>query len=590
MCHHEGTDSGLSDTQVNFITETYNPMRIISYLAIAVAAFVSVHTTAATLVDGDDWSLPAWVVPTSDYVFFNENSNAALNINNHVIDVTWKQINPAQGVYSQTNTAIWTEVIPGGSTFSFDSFANQKALPGHYWLRIWLSGEQWIPSWVLSECNIPQNQRWLDHSQQDWHRPLWNTCVWGFAKVMYQQVFQSWGVAGDPNFEFAYVPGGFFYAEFDFDVMWAAFQDGSVSTLELLAWLADIRTSLTTIMGDQSRKLMYTGQDYPFAFQNKNNGAFELHARDAVNSGMGIRNGITEVFNFHLNETPAYGSHIQQDGHVSIDENAIVHRNNHVIGNENECFNACGFSTIDPYYAVVMANLKALQLRSTHLLVEPTDSYLTDFPQHWNWVQNELGKKISNAPDAWVALREYEDKFFIDNAPSNDINWINKPWLHNFERWLIQKDIPPNGMSTRGSDVRINVLHPDNGTSFEGRMTDRSSNQDYLYFFVDDNFTFGNSSNLQLKITFLDTGSALWQLQFQNNKGQLVSDTVTNTNTNTIRTATFDLPDADFDNGMPGAADFRIYNGGSSDIEIRFARLIRLEQPTGIIVFSDSFE
>jgi len=547
-------------------------------------------SNAATITNGDDWSLPAWAAPTSDYVFFNENNAPSLNINNHVIDLTWKQINPSQGVYSKTNTATWTEVVSGGSTFNFDSYNDQIALPGHYWLRIWLSGEQWIPGWVLTDCNIPTTQRWLDHSQQDRHIPLWNTCVWNHAKTMYTQVLQNWGIKDDANMEFIYVPGGFFYGEFDFDVMWAAFQDGSVTSTELLSWLAEIRTSLLAIMGNQAKKLMYTGQDYPFDFQNEANGAFELHARDAVSAGMGIRNGITELFNFHLNETPAYGSHIQTDGHVTIDESYIVHRENHVIGNENECFNACGFSTPDPYYAVVMSNLKALQLRSTHLLVETDDSYLNQYADHWNWVRHELGKKANNAPDAWVLLREYEDRFFVDNTPTNDINWTDKPWLHNFERWLVQKDITPDGISRRGSVVRTNVLDADNGTSYEGRMTNRANGQDYLYFYVQDNFAIGSSLNMQIKVTYLDTATTSWQLQYRNTAGALISESVTNTNEGTKKTATFDLTAANFDNAMTGNADFRIYNGGQNDIEIQFVRLIRLTAPQNDVVFLNGFE
>ena len=550
---------------------------------------LSLSLFAATITEGDDWSLPTWVTPASDYVFFNENNAPAFNINNHVIDLTWKQINPAQGVYSQTNTASWTEVVAGGSTFNFDSYNNQKALPGHYWLRIWLSGEQWVPTWVLTDCGIPTTQRWLDQSQQDRHIPLWNTCVWDHAKTMYTEVLQNWGIKDDPKMEFIYVPGGFFYGEFDFDVMAAAFQDGAVTTNTLLNWLSDIRSSLTSIMGNQAKKLMYTGQDYPFEFQNTA-GAFELHAKQAVDAGMGVRNGISELFNFHLNETPAYGSHIQTDGHVTIDENYIVHTQNHVIGNENECFNACGFTTVDPYYAVVMSNLKALQLRSTHLLVETADSYMTQYATHWNWVRHELGKKVNNAPDAWVSLREYEDRFFVGNSPTNDINWTNKPWLHNFERWLVQKDIVPDGMSKRGGDIRVNVLDTDNGTSYEGRSTDRVTNQDYLYFFVQDNFALGDTPSVQIKVTYLDAGTTQWQLHYRNTSGQVVTDTVTNSNSNITKTATFDLINANFDNGMTGNADFRVYNGGVNNIEVTFVRLIRMVEPLGETVFSNGFE
>ncbi len=549
--------------------------------------FLGVFSTqAATISNGDDWSLPSWVTPANDYVFFNEVLDAGFHINNHVIDLTWKQINPANGVYSKTATASWND-FGSGDSFFFDSYTNQLALGGHYWLRIWLSGEDWVPPWVLTDCAIPSTQRWLDHSQQQRHIPLWNSCVWNHAKTMYNHVFNVWGVKNDSQMEFIYVPGGFFYGEFDFDVMWAAFNDNTVTAAQLLTWLADIRTSLTNMMGSKKGKLMYTGQDYPFDFSGNPYAEFELHATKAVDAGMGVRNGISELFNFHLNETPAYGSHIQQNGHVSIDENYTVHRDNHVIGNENECYNACGFTTSDPYYAVVMSNLKALQLRSTHLLVETVDSYMSQYANHWDWVEKELAKNATNAADAWVALREYEDTFFANSTPAHNINWNNKPWLHNFERFLMQIDIPPNGMSQRGTDIRSNVLDADNGTSYEGRKTKHSSGQDYLYFFVQDNFAKGLSPNMQLKVTYLDAGSALWQLQYRNNLGQIVSENVQNTNSNTLKTATFDFNQANFANGMTGNADFRLYNGGVSDIEVKFVRLIRLLNP---IIFKNGFE
>ncbi len=570
-------------------------MKTLKFLLCGLGAVIAHPVSqAASISNGDDWSLPAWVTAASDYVFFSEETSPAFHVNTHVIDVTWRQLNPAPGVYSQTLSDSWSEV-GSGEVFNFASFADQRAATGHYWLRIWLSGEQWAPAWVLNDCNIPASQRWLDHSQQDRHIPLWNACIWNHAKNLYRTVLQDWGVRSDPRFELAYVPGGFYYTEFDFDVMWAAFQDGVTSTTALLDWLADIRQSLVAIADgensdssdDYHHKLVYTGQDYPFDFIGTGFGAFELHAGAATAAGMGVRSGITELFNFHMNETPAYGAHIQPDGHVSIDESAPVHAGNQVIGNENECYTSCGFNTNDPYYAVVMSNLKALQLRTNRLYVVPTDSYMADYPDHWHWVEKELGKKADNAPDAWVALREYEDRFWVNDDPANTINWNGKPWLHNFERWLVQKDQPPDGQSRRGSDVRSNVLDPDNGTAYEGRQTDRASGQDYLYFFVQDNFAQGPVHDLQIKVTYLDTNNANWQLQYRTANGQMSSQQVANGNSGLRKTATFTLPQALFDNSLTGGADFRLYNGGQSDIEVLFVRLIWQNDP---IIFRHGFE
>ena len=42
---------------------------------------------------------------------------------------------------------------------------------------------------------------------------------------------------------------------------------------------------------------MYTGEDYPFGPWGTDD---DLYARRAVDAGMGIRNGISELYNFHV--------------------------------------------------------------------------------------------------------------------------------------------------------------------------------------------------------------------------------------------------------------------------------------------------
>lgn len=540
--------------------------------------------TAIPIVEGDDWSLPAWSTPLDDRRFYSEEASPADHVNVRVIDISWRQVNPSPGLFSMTNSG-------SAAGMNFPPLQDQLAVDGPYWLRVWVTGEDWAPAWVKSDCGITTT--WPDHDGQANHLPIWNPCVWGHAKDLFRQLFLGWNLISDPELLFVQVPGGFYYTEFDFDIPFQAAASGDLDFATFDAWFHQAMADLVAIANGENNdgnddfawKLVYTGEDYPF--DDTWNGATNLFARDAVQAGMGIRNGITELFNFHLNHTPAYGAAIAQDGHIVIDENWPLLRDRRIIGAENECYTSCGYQVSDLYYAIRLSNLKALQMRTKHLYVVPQDSYLTSYPDHWNWVRHELGKQRENAPDAWVALRTAQDRYWMDD---NSHTWNGAPWVHNLERWLVQKDVSSGGMTRRGTDHRVNEVDPDNGESWEGRLTDHANGQDYFYFFVDDVFANDPGQQWQLKVTYVDEGSSSWRVEYPDSSSLVESDPVPRTNSGLVKTATIDLPGARFSNSLPGDSDFRIYNGGSEDLEIRFVRLIRLRPPATSVVFADGFE
>lgn len=537
-----------------------------------------------SITNGDDWSIPAWSTPLDEYRFYSEELSPSEQINVHVIDLSWRQINPQFGVFSRTNTG-------SAAGMTFDSLDNQLALPGKYWLRIWVSGEDWAPAWVKTDCAITTT--WPDHDNQANHLPIWNACVWGHIKNMYRQVLNVWGLGADDNMLFAHIPGAFYYTEFDFDVVFLAATQSGLSFATFDSWFHSAMPELVAIANgensdpgdDYAYKLVYTGEDYPF--DDTFNGGTNLFARDAVQTGMGIRNGITELFNFHLNHTPAYGAAIANDGHIVIDENWPLLTDKRIIGAENECYNACGYSVNDLYYAIKMSNLKALQMRTKNLYVVPGDSYLSNYPEHWAWVRDQLGKQRTTSADAWVSLRTAKDQYWVDDTSHT---WNGAPWVRNLERWLVQKDIAPDGMSQQGTDHRVNEVDVDNAESYEGRKTNHAAAQDYLYFYIDDIFASDQNQLWQLKVTYIDNSLAQWRIEYPGPAGMLHSATVNQNNSATLKTASFDLPNARWDNSLTHNADFRIYNGGSNDIEVQYVRLVRTQQPQFELIFSDHFE
>ena len=168
----------------------------------------------------------------------------------------------------------------------------------------------------------------------------------------------------------------------------------------------------------------------------------------AVDAGIGIRNGITEEFNFHLNEAPAYGSHVQPDGHLVVDETLPVHDGTRVVATENECFTDCGFTSKDPEYVVRQANLKALQLRMNWVYVVPGPSDMVQYAPHWDWVRLSLGQTAATSADAWADLRDAEDTYWNAGSGEGDgpftsrAAWRDRPFVRNLERWLVQVDVP----------------------------------------------------------------------------------------------------------------------------------------------------
>ncbi|MCA8959742.1 MAG: dockerin type I repeat-containing protein [Planctomycetes bacterium] len=528
----------------------------------------STGPVVATVADGFDWSLPTAAMPAPNSGFFSEFADPAFDVNLRALDVTWRQLEPTPGAFSMTQTG-------AAQGMPFASFGDQLAAPGDFWMRLWTSAVDWAPTWLPSTCGVTAVG--TDYDGQA-HLPIWNPCVWDSILDIYREVFIVQGLRSDPRLRFVYVPGAFTWCEFDFDIINEAVDAGLLTQPEFDAWFAQMVGDLVDIFNgentdpadDYADKLVFTGEDYPFG-PDAWGTLDDLYAHDAVVGGMGIRTGITELSNFHLNHVPSYGTTIATDGHMVTDSAWPLLDGSRVIATENECYNACGFSTTDPEYAVVMSNLKALQLRVNWLYVVPDDSYMAEYPAHWDFVRRSLGHDAGSSVDAWVALREFEDRYWIDDDAHD---WDGRPWVHNFERWLVQRDVGPDGLSRQGSVVYSGVLDPDNGTAYEGRRTDVAQGQTALYFEIDPEFLDGGPHAVELKVTYLDNGAGAFVIEYSGPGGSAASAPVTETGTDALKTATFTIPDLRALSAFNGH-DFVVRATGSEDIEVRIVRLIR---------------
>lgn len=389
----------------------------------------------------------------------------------------------------------------------------------------------------------------------------------GHLMDTYRAVFIDEGLAADPRLRFVYVPGAFTWAEYDYEMVTAAVESGDLDQETYLAWYDHAWTDLVELFGEHSAKLVFTGEDYPFGpFEE----ADDLLAQQAVDAGMGVRTGITELANFHLSEAPAYGSHVQPDGHMIVDESLPIHSGKFIVATENECYTDCGYSSSDTYYSVRQSNLKALQLRMNWMYVVPGPSYMAEYPQHWDWVRLELGQKAETSPDAWVTFRDAEDRYWADQEFPGV--WGDQPWVRNLERWLVQVDEPGSVAHRTDVDTHVADLEEDNGTAHEGLSTDVAGGDTGFVLTVDPRFAAASEGrDVVLKVTFLDAGSGSFSVS--TDAGD--SANVERAGSGEWRTATIALPG----NAVaPEATRLRISLAvGAGDLVVRFVRLIRLE-------------
>ncbi|GAB3404619.1 hypothetical protein GCM10027515_16850 [Schumannella luteola] len=512
--------------------------------------FLGAGDSGVTVRAGDDWSLPASARPAANSGFFSEQASPQWGVGVRSIDVSWRQ------VASKADDAIDGSAKGTAQGMDFASLDAQlkaaRASDGGYWMRLFASGEDWAPKRVAAECKVTTYGPDYDGER---HLPIWNECVWSHLLATYRALFRDQGLAVDPKLRFVYVPGAFTWAEFDYDIISDAAKKGDLTWAQYSSWYSHAWTDLVEVFGPDAHKLVFTGEDHPWGPFGKKD---DLLAKQAVDDGLGIRTGITELSNFHLSDAPAYGSSVQEDGHLVVDESLPIHDGTRIVATENECYTACGYETDDPYYAVRQSNLKALQLRMNWIYVVPADSYLPRFAKHWDWVRLSMGQTASTSSDAWADLRTAEDTA-IDRR------------IRNLERWLVQVDEPGSVAHRSDADVHRDVLEKDNGTAWEGLTTDVAGGDTGFVFDVDARFAQAAGSDAAvLKVTYLDEGSG--DVTVTTSAGEAAAR-IPRTDSGAWMTATVTLPA-----GALGG-DHRLRLGVAStadDLTVRFVRVVRL--------------
>ena len=118
-----------------------------------------------------------------------------------------------------------------------------------------------------------------------------------------------------------------------------------------------------------------------------------------------------------------------------------------------------------------------------------------------------------------------------------------------------------------------------NEEKYEARRTDHENGSDYIYFDLDDKFIMDGSNEIQIKVTYLDSNSSKWWIEYDAADGNLYkhSSSIRNQDDGKWKTVTFAMNDASFQNRQRAGMDFRVFNGGSHDLTVRFVRVIKMK-------------
>ena len=518
----------------------------------------------------DDWWLPSWVQPLPDVVgFYGPNPQEIPEQTLKLVTFRWRDVNPQEDVYD------WSIL--------------ENALQGdnNIYLRLEISDVEHCPLWLsekypdLEPLKLSSYNDNFDNYSEGYFYPMWHPGFkQEFGKLL--QSFKEKGFGSNPRLKFAYIPGAWKWGEFDVQFVDYMKSQGMTPN-DFYQWFEELIDTYVDAFGEENaHKLMYTAQDViPLA-----NGDLEWRkfldrklSSYAFNRGSSTRFGLLEKYNFVATDMPNYGIpvvNVDGNNYMEVNENSpLIADPKRFIGSENEEINNVNIP-IDNYLQLKMTALKTLQVRAN--VVFMGREIWNKAPELHNYMMKTLGKHYYDSPDAWCALREAKDLYktwsVLDAGDRSDF------WIRNFERWLVQRDIEPDGRTARTYYVNTSVEH--NEESYEALRTDRENGSNYIYFGVDDRFMSGGSNQIQIKVTYLDNTNTKWWLEYDASDENIYkqSSTVQNQNDSKWKTVTFSIDDAAFLNRQNGGMDFRIFNGGEDDITVRFVRTIKLNAPS----------
>ena len=504
--------------------------------------------TVDDLVDGWDWSLPPGIRPTP-YCGISR-TRRPLPGNRYVaVRSSWRECEPQEGVYDfgplRERLRSLPEEYVGAELHVYASVHETKYFADRSLRTVKRTTPGTAPEWLVRKYGVPIRPEKpktniatpfqvvnLKIFDERYHRRY----------LRFVEAFGRSGIPQMPQVLLCYVHGrsasrgeeaGGRYEGRDLDGM----------KQRLAAWAGAFK--------GVEHKLAWTGH----------RGELLVHA---YRLGMGQRNGYVEMYLLHCDNLEL-GQRIDNDGYLVVDETCPPIRDGRAFGDENEEYNV---RTHVPRFGPVEtwphrwreSMLRALQMRRNFLWANDSQD-----PALLAYVSLELGRNVSNTPDAWCYLRQSSIRAKGRARP-----------VKNFERWLYQRDaegyrtVPAAKVAIPAQQIGH---HPDHKYDYTARRTDLALGNAAIGFALDDRFLVGGPHKVAIKVTYHDVGTGTWRLEYATPKGR-ATRSVQCSSAGRVRTVTFFLDDACFPaRGM----DFDFWIGAVGwDATIGFVRVIKL--------------
>ncbi len=540
---------------------------------VMLSRFVSSTTISPSdqKVAEDDWWLPEWVKPLPDVIgFYGPNPDDVPQQTLKLVAFRWRDVNPQEGVYD------WSIL------------ENALKQPYNIYIRLENSDVIHCPEWLskkypdLKPLKLDYYTDLFEVKSEGLFYPIWHS---GFKQEFKKllESFKEHQFASHPHLKFTYIPGAWKSGEFDVTFIENLEAQGMTPD-DFLQWFQELIDAYVNAFGkENAHKLMYTGHDVIPLTDGDVKWRQALDRKlfsYVVERGGSTRFGLLGKYNFVMTDMPNYGIRLETIGGVKYmitdDNSPLIADPKRFIGSESEQIDNENIP-VSTYYQLKMSALKNLQVRANVVFLGR--EIWNRAPKLHQYMLKTLGRHYYDSPDAWCALREGKDIYQLWSR--GHLNEQDGWWVRNFERWLFQRDVDPDGRTVRTYYIKTPVQH--NEESYEALRTDHQNGSDYIYFGVDDKFIRGGSNNIKIKVTYLDNNTSDWWLEYDAFDGDFykISSVEKNENNGNWKTVTFNIDDATFLNRQKNNHDFRIYNGGSEDISIRFVRVIKLDDPAG---------
>lgn len=543
-------------------------------------------------VNGEYWALPSRYPAKSPYgglyQIWGRSINWSPTTDLHWVGAYWRDLNPADGQYR------WDRLESINGTFTYS--LNQLAAQGKTAL-IWTSlfnrdATSWhAPQWVLDKCAAAGTPvKVINNGTAPYGLALWESCPRREVLRFITQMFSRYRT--DPRVEYAYA------TTFNAGEFWmppAVYNDAvahaGFGPSVLQSFATDVIDAWVTAVG--AKKVIWTSAD---SWSLPGAGSA---APDAVNDyalltlGTQLREGNGESVTAQLSQPRIGQETIPVDpapvgaqpgqNHWYLTSPTIHEMGRDGLdfyGNEYEIADLAGVFDNYDYYRMTVLNM----LRKGHnwaifphdLRTGANDAAHPEFAALRDYFRRSAGYPVAESPDAWAVLQMFHDDCFNGTR-----------FYHNYEKFLLQRDVASGG---RTIPVELRTWDPQQygfctvgqggatepAVTYFARRTDRATGNNYIYFDVDSRFTPVTEGTFRIAVTYRDTGTASWRLEYSTPTSATVpTPSVTNTNSGTLKTAIFQLSDASFRGAQAGGMDFRIYNGGAADVTVRSVRVIR---------------